>query len=86
MQKFMLFFSKCDNVIENIQIHMSWQIVFNFFVWKFAQMWRINMKREFFFYIFENKVIKFPKIEKDFATFPCKFWFGSNFLNVYIGS
>ncbi len=44
------------------------------------------MKREFFFYIFENKVIKFPKIEKDFATFPCKFWFGSNFLNVYIGS
>jgi hypothetical protein len=37
-------FSKCDNVIEYLHIFSL--------VWNFAQMWKINMKREYSITIF----------------------------------
>jgi hypothetical protein len=57
-------FLKCNNVTENIQIHMSQQLFF-FWIWNFSQIWKINMKKEY--------------IEIHVATFPYWIWFGNNF-------
>jgi hypothetical protein len=54
-------YSKFDNVIENIQIHMPWRAFFFFFFGeKFAQLWKINMNGEYLI-IFYNKKIRFSK-------------------------
>jgi hypothetical protein len=75
--------SKCDIVIENIQIHMSRRVFFLFLVWKFAQMWIINMKRDYLIFFLERKKsLYLKKIENHVATFHYWFWFGHNFLNV----
>jgi hypothetical protein len=84
-QKNHVIFSKCDNVIENIQIHMSWQSFF--LVWNFAQIWKINMKREYSTtFFFKEKIIRFPKNWKSGWNILYWFWFGNNILNVEIGS
>jgi hypothetical protein len=70
--KIHIIFSKCDNVIENIQIHMSWQVFF-FLVWKFAQMWKINMIREFFKKLWSKKSSDLKKLKIVLWHFPIGF-------------
>ncbi len=85
LAKFRGILSKCDNVIENIEIHMSWEVFF--LVWNFAQMWKINMKREYLIICFfgRKQSLDLQKIENHqnhVVTFLYWFWFGNNFLNV----
>jgi hypothetical protein len=53
IQKINVILSKCDTVIENIQIHVISLLYFILFYFKFfpvkffAQMWKINMKRKY---------------------------------------
>jgi len=48
-------------VIKNIQIHMPWRVFF-FLDWKFAQMWKNKMEREYLVTFFiKKKVIRFAK-------------------------
>ncbi len=77
--KIQVLFSKCDNMIGNIQIHMSWQVFF--LVWNFGQMWKINMKKEYLI-IFLKKTVDMQKNEKHVVTFPYWFWFDNKILNV----
>jgi len=51
--------SKCNNVIENIQIHMSWQVFFFFFGLKFC----INVRKNMIFYhfFFDKKSLDLQK-------------------------
>jgi hypothetical protein len=57
--KILVILSKCDIVIEKIQIHIS-----SFFIWKFAQMWKINMKREYLItFGFWKKSLDFQKLK-----------------------
>jgi hypothetical protein len=69
--------SKCDDVIENIQIHMWWKIYFIFF--NFAEMWKINMKRKYLI-LFEKKSLNLHKTKNHVATFSYWFCFSNNFL------
>jgi hypothetical protein len=52
-----------------------------FLVWKFVQMWKINMKGEYLNF-FEKKFIRLKIMLKIVTTSPYWFWFGNNFLNV----
>jgi hypothetical protein len=52
-----------------------------FLVWNFAQMWKINMKREYLIIYYFFKSLDLQKI-KNHATFPYWFWFGEKNLNV----
>jgi hypothetical protein len=62
MQKLYIILSNCDNVIENIQIHMPWQVFFFFSVWNFSKPWKINMKKiNLVIFFFEKKIIRFVK-------------------------
>jgi hypothetical protein len=51
--KIYVILSKSDNVIENIQIHISSFLS----IWNSAQMWKINMKKEYLiiFFFWEKK-------------------------------
>jgi hypothetical protein len=53
-QKNDVIFSKCDNVIENIQIHMSWQFFF-FFGLKFCTNVKNQYEKGIFDHFFKGK-------------------------------
>ncbi len=67
--------SKCDNVIENIQIHMPWRVFL--LVWKFSQMWKIYIWREisspFFFEKKKKKTLDLKKLKIMLQYFPIGF-------------
>ncbi len=74
IRKIHVIFSKCDNVIENIQIHIS-----SLFDLKFCTNVKTNMKRESKHFCFlKRKSLYFQKIENHVYWF----WF-SNFLKMF---
>jgi hypothetical protein len=82
-QKIHIIPSKCDNVIENIQIHISRRafFLFSFLGWNFAQMWKINIWQWNIWSLFlEKKVIRYFLIKNHVVTFPYWFWLGNEFL------
>jgi hypothetical protein len=82
MQKNWVIFSKCDNVIENIQIHMSWW--FYFFNLKFHTNVKNKYEKEIFDDVFflTKMSLDFQNNENHVVTFSYWFWCGSKFLNV----
>ncbi len=83
ISKIYVILSKCDNVIENIQIHTSWSIFF-VLVWNFAQLWKIIMKREHLitFFFLRKKLLDLQKIKNHVVTFSYLFQFGNKLFNV----
>jgi hypothetical protein len=73
---------KCDNVIENIQIHMSWWV--SFFGLKFCINVKNIYEKGIFNHIFlgTKKSLDLQKVNNHIVTFAYWFWFGNKILNV----
>ncbi len=72
-----------DKKTQDKMWECDWKHSHFFLVRNFAQMWKINMKREYLIsFSKEKKSLNLQKIENDVATFPCWFWFGNNVLSV----
>jgi len=77
--KIYIILSKRDNVIENIQIRISWQMFF------FGLKICTNMKNKYekgIFDFFIKKLLDLKKVNNYVMTFPYWFWFGNIFFNV----
>jgi hypothetical protein len=71
---------QCGWKHSNTHVITSFFFFFFFWVWKFSQMWIINMKRDYLIFLGgRKKSLYLQKNENHVATFPYWFWFGNNF-------